>query len=82
MLDQSGWNMKLNKRRFIDMEGLSYDKKFNTLVMTLGDGVNILPGWLLEAWEKWWPAEWKVEMPELLRWTADEGIKISEKLAC
>lgn len=52
MLDQSGWNMKLNKRRFIDMEGLSYDKEFNTLIMTLGDDVNILLGWLLEAWGK------------------------------
>lgn len=52
MLDPSGCNIKLNKGKFINMGVLSYDKEFNILVMTLGDGVNRLLGWLLEAWEK------------------------------
>lgn len=52
MLDQSGWKIKLNKRKFINMGGLSFDIEFNTLAMTLGDGVDIFLGWLLEAWKK------------------------------
>lgn len=53
MLDHSGWNLKLNKGKSINMGGLSSDKEFTTLVVTLRDGVNSLLGWLLEAWESY-----------------------------
>lgn len=46
---QSGWHLKLNKGKFINMGELSYDTEFNTLPVTSGDAFNILLGWLLEA---------------------------------
>lgn len=48
------------------MGGFAHDTEFNTLAMTLGNNVNVLLGCLLEACEKWWPPERKIEIPELL----------------
>lgn len=44
MLGESDWNIKSNKGKFINVKELSYDIDFNTLVVTLGNSVNIFLG--------------------------------------
>ena len=48
-MGQGAKNIRLNKGEFIDLEVLSRDIGYNTLAKTLGNGVNSLLRWLLEA---------------------------------
>lgn len=53
--DQKGQCVKLDKGKFINLRSLSQHTRFNTLVMTLGDGINLPLGCLLEALNNHWP---------------------------
>ena len=46
MLVLNDWNIKL------DMGELAHNMKFSSLSVTLGDDVQILLGWALEAWRQ------------------------------
>ena len=61
VLDQGGRNLTPKKEECIELEELSYVMGFSTLARTLGDGVNSLLGWLLEAWRKCWSMLSEVE---------------------
>ena len=65
VFDQEGQCIRLDKGKVINLRSLSQNTGFNTLVMTLGDGANLLRGWLLEAWGNQWPVLSEDELPDI-----------------
>lgn len=55
VFDQEGKNIKLDEGEFNTVGAVSWETGFNTLAKTPGGEVNLLQGWLLETWKKWWP---------------------------
>ena len=53
-MQQGEWNINLNKGEIIAMKALS-------LMNTQPDGINILPGWLLETRKKQWLSGSKIK---------------------
>lgn len=58
-------SIKADKGEFINFGGITGDLQFNTLAKALGNNVNILLEWFLEAWEKVTANTIKIDMPEL-----------------